>query len=375
MDPSRKQLPALRKTGLRQRATSVSIVFSAFLIVLEIFALTQTFSAIAMGEPIIAVIQFAIFLFMGWRYGGILIETYLALNLVKQFQTRNYGATELSYHKMLQLWHLLPIRKGASVALAYSNFGLVRLLQGKFDAAEAPLRESVRLMESDRRAKKHFLSAIPINNLAIVCARTGNLDEAESLATRALKIYENHKKTKTTCGPAFPLIVLGWVHEERGKFLEAEECFERAYSLLSHEKSPAVILKESIEQARITCKLNLAYLYLMLAKQAQAEELCAELLHELSVSDEFFTVNGLRGINHLVPKLIENNQTALAEQLLEHAYFVARHHPDHPDAKILLNTYASLLETSGRTAEIADLNRWVRPVLLSTHLIAPARIP
>jgi len=92
---------------------------------------------------------------------------------------------------------------------------------------------------------------------------------------------------------------------------------------------------------------------------------CHIAVNMLQLDDRLLTPALIASLNQVAAALLALGEQALAEQLLEYGYEIGRGHPEHPDAPLLLDTYAGLLEDSGRVSEIADLRHWFRPVL--TH--------
>jgi tetratricopeptide (TPR) repeat protein len=298
-----------------------------------------------------------------WAFTGVVFETFLVFRLIVLMRKHNYFAAERLYVTLIKIWRALPVRKGGRLGLAYSNLGLTRLLQGKFDAAELPLRESLLWLERDRRLRNHYSVAIAINNLAVVLVNAGELEEAEKLAKRALAIHQD--KTKSTSGAAFPLITLAAIYLRQERQELAQQHLEKAQFLLDYNKKPFLILDDSIEYARVACSLNFALLRCGQGRIAEAREHCEELLD--ARRSQCLRSSSLETIAKVAKLLVENNEPDLAERLLERGYEIGSGHPDHQHTTALLDTYADLLTSTGRTNEISDLRRWIRPLMLTVH--------
>lgn len=341
-------------------ALMLSCFVSCYVIGLWVYAAALLARALMTFDPLLGIHSTIILLILTWGFGGIVMESYLAVRLVKEMRRHNYFAVEKSYARAIRLWTSLPIRRAGRLGLAYSNLALMRLLQGKFDQAEQPLRESVRLLESDERLSKHYSMAIAVNNLAVVLVHCGELDEAEKLSKRALSIYQ--EKTKSTSGAAFPLINLAAICLRQKRLEQAEQHLDRAQFLLDYNKKPFLILKDSISHAKTACQLNIAYLRCEQGRIPEARDICEDLLN--SEHAEHLRTSSLETIARICQHLIDNDEFGLAERILEHAYAIGRSQPDHAHTALLLDAYASLLSRTGRTDEVQDMRRWIRPVLL-----------
>jgi hypothetical protein len=80
------------------------------------------------------------------------------------------------------------------------------------------------------------------------------------------------------------------------------------------------------------------------------------------------TLLSLDVLTNLSDTLIEHNHLQSAEKLLDYSYAIASRHPDHCDGVKVLDSYTKLLTLTNRESEIADMKRWIRPVLIGMHI-------
>jgi tetratricopeptide (TPR) repeat protein len=363
-----KQLPAVWKSSGMQPALVLSRVFSFVLVLLVVVLAVEAIIGCFFLQPSIVVCNVILVLYLTWAYGGTVIDNALSFKLIQHLQARNYAAMEMAYKRAAKLWRALHFREGRQFGLVCSNMALMQMLQGKYDDAEPNLRQAIKLIESDKRLRNHYIFSIPLTNLAAVCASRKDYAESETLAKKALTVAESGNSNKTSAA-AFPLIVLGEVYLEQGRLDDAEKCLSRANDLLVSAEPPFLILRESVESSKVSCQVGLAILRGAQERMKDCVELTANLVDYLSQDNRFLAIHAIKGISELAETLIVHNQPKLAESLMEHAYAVAVHQPDHPDAALLQITYAKLLSTTDRAQEIPDMRRWVRPVLMDIPMI------
>ena len=302
----------------------------------------------------------AVLLLSFWSFAGLIIETGLIVSLVRHSRIENYFAAEREYIRFTQLWRALPIRQGGRLGLTYSNLSLVLMSQGKYEQAEPVLREAVRLVEQDRRLKHSYLMAIALNNLAAVLCHAKKFEESETLSKRALFIFE--QKSGSTCGSAFALLNLGSICVQTDRFAESEQHLERARLFLENTRKPFLVMPSSVEQAKVSVVLSYALLRCEQGRMDEARSLCDTLLAEKN--SRYLRSTALEKMSLISRRLIDAGDKATAEKVLEHAYMIGQKQPQHLHTEEMLDTYALLLTQTNRADEIADMRRWIRPVML-----------
>jgi tetratricopeptide (TPR) repeat protein len=290
-----------------------------------------------------------------------ILEIDFAHRLVQQLKANKYGIAELTCIRHLGLLKKFPMKESRQIATAQMSLGIVRLHQGKFDSALEPLREAVRMYSCFSKPAEFSIVSLSISNLALACFLNERVEEAEILAKQALHFYDGDQE-KVMSSAAFSLILLGQICTLEGRCDEAEDYLKRSEAPLQHNREPFLLLNESIENARICRELSVATLRCKQERITEARSVCHELLNRTAI-DQYLSISALDSIHTLVNELIDHNEQKLAERFLEHAYAQARRHPDHPDTSKILGVYATLLQDTGRSAEVEDLRRWVRPVL------------
>jgi tetratricopeptide (TPR) repeat protein len=352
-----------------QPALVASLATSVIVVLIAVALAVEGLLACVTVQPSLAVWCFAYLCFMTWSLGGMVIESLLALQLMKFLHSRNYAAMEMVYARTAARWRALPLRKGGRFGLICSNMGLMQILQGKYDDAEPNLREAIKLIETDRRLRNHYVLSVPMLNLAGVFAAREQYEEAEELAKKSLAIAEKGR-SKNISMAAFPLGLLGRIYLKQKRLDEAETCLTQAQNLLLHANAPFLLLRESIETGKVSCLLGLAILRGEQNRARDCVELSISLSDTLAQNNQSLTVNEVEGIAELAAFLITYNEQKLAEHLIEHAYSVASHQSDHPDTPLLQTVYSDMLSATGRAHEIPDMRRWVRPVLMDIPLIS-----
>ena len=362
----------------------VCCALSVYIVLLSGCLVVQIVTSLLALQFIMSFYYLCLLALVAWGFTGIVIQTGLTIDLLRSIRKQDYFTAERKYLRFIRLWTLLPIRKGGQLGLAYSNLAYVRIEQGKYEEAEPVLREAVKLFETDRRLSRNYVMPIIINNLAVVLASTKQYPEAEQLSKRALSIFE--ARSPGTCAPAFALLNLGviclWQHMlmeanpayraeminlgavclGQNRIDEADRYLDRAKLLLETAKKPLAIIPQSFEFAYSTCLLNFALLRFAQGRSDDALYYCKQLMAPDKVC--FLTVNSLEAMAKLADNFLAIGNTSMAEQVLEQTYLIGQRQPDHRHTAQLLDTYAALLTDTGRGSEVADMRRWIRPIIM-----------
>jgi tetratricopeptide (TPR) repeat protein len=299
------------------------------------YSLYLVFVFLSTGQIKMTAIYLLVLLLLVWNFAGALILIFSALFYVKQFKKGDYSDAEKTIVNTLNLLKILPLRK-LPLYLVYSNLGHMRLMQGKFADAEAPLRTAVAGVQANKRFSKHYTAAVPINNLARVCMRVHKLEESENLAKQALAIYMNNQK-QPTWAHGLPLVILGRICFVEGRNQESKEYFEKAEKAFECTNVPGYVLADNAEHSKIACATYLAILLFKEEKLSEARDKCSALLNKLSKDSRYLTPDALAVMNDLIQTLNQNGDNTLANWFLQYASAVAKRYPDHPDSKQILN--------------------------------------
>ncbi len=345
-----------------------ALTYSIVMVLLVIWLSFQAIQLLSLGSYWLAIAYSTLAFWTFWSFGSIPIETAVAFRIKDLERTNDYAAAELFCVRAALLWQALHLPRDGRYGLFCSNIALTQGFQGKYESAEFHLREAVRLVEQHPALSRHELFAVPINNLALVCAIRGKYTEAEHLAKKALEISLTGKAGESS-GAALPLFTLSLTALKLERLEEAEEYLFRAENLLSRLPAPYYMLRQSVDNAQVSCQLALA---LLRAKQDRMDDsvaLAKNIVEGFQHNQLELSTNHVQIVAELAEILMIRNEPTLAEYLLERAYAVVIHQSNHPDALLLQNVYSKLLTMTNRAIEIPDMQRWVRPVLIEDPLL------
>jgi len=316
----------------------------------------------ALGQYAVALFNFSYACLIYWLYTGpAFIEFPLCLRILSSMDSAHFANMDRRYTLGVRLWRVLPIFKGSGYLRMLTNQSLVRLLQGDYDGAEAPIAEALSIISSRKSLRNSQFAAIVLNNMACLQLRKDELAEGEKLAMQALEI---HRRGRSPGLCAFPLINLGWLRLKQHRPVEAEEYLREANKLFAG-KLPMGILKPSVTYASTNGLIMLADALYQQDKTEEANKVCDGLIGSLAKDSSCMAITSVMLLTNLADTLMERNELSRAEKLLEYTYDLVRQFPVHPDSQPLLLSYTQLLSITDRKSELEDLKSWVRPVLLN----------
>lgn len=280
-----------------------------------------------------------------------------AASLIK---SQRHRQAEVILSTVLQLWKRMPCRKDWTFYTLQSNLALTYMASGQYHKAENLYGEIIERIEKNPRQAKHPLAAVYLNNLAMVYLHQAEFDGAERLANEALQIWGAAKGGEQS-GRAYPLSSLLEVHLHKGDLAACERDADLALALCTQVQQPIYIVPESRIGVYVQCLLYKAIVCFRQGRVEEGKQLSAALLsgHEGGLYPTFGY--SIPGLNNLACEYMALGDNQTAERFLEIAYEILKVHPFHGDGPILLSTFESLLISTERSDEIADLKNWVRP--------------
>ncbi len=297
---------------------------------------------------------------LAWSTAGFIINVPLCLYLTNRFSTGRLNEIAGTYKRALHIWEKLPIAKDVNFGVGLATLGFIQHTRGNFDDAESYYRKALRVIEKNKRAAYPHLAAVT-NNYAGLLLRQHRFVEAEYLLTTSLSIWESQKGNEWN-GSAIPLCTLAAMHLESGELNEAEEYLLNARRRFE-ANDPKMILPDSMWQCKTVCFLGLMLVYCRKEQWVDAfkfMEMALDLINRRPIS---FGPLSIYTTSTIVKELLSAGKFEQAERMLEVAYSTGGQYPDHPDTINLLEQYDSLLRLTGRSAEVADMRRWIRPMM------------
>jgi tetratricopeptide (TPR) repeat protein len=349
------------------------LVANALVISLLLFIIGQVafvgYSLYLAGSWIGALAALGYSFFCLWWLTGPIIEMPVYFILSDRIVHGQYREIDRCFASALSIWELIPLPKSSSYLRLRANRALIRMWLGDYGSAELEMREIIAKLESKRFFNKSStLFGLLLNNLSCIIIRgDGDLTEAEQLAKRALTICRSGwMKTSNTA--AFPFVNLATVCFRQGRYAEAEEYLKQALPLCNPGKQPSTVLPVSGEFTRVNALLLLSLTLFKENKQAEALAVLTNVMQFIDADMKCITLLSLDVLTNLSDTLIEHNHLQSAEKLLDYSYAIASRHPDHCDGVKVLDSYTKLLTLTNRESEIADMKRWIRPVLIGMHI-------
>lgn len=297
---------------------------------------------------------------LGWSTGGFLINVPLCLYLSNKFSGGHLTEIAGTYRRTLHIWQRLPVAKDVNLGVGMATLAFIQHTRGRFDEAESHYCKAIKLIEKNKQAAYPHMAAIT-NNYASLLLREHRFVEAEEMLDASIAIWERQKGAEWN-GSAIPLCTTAAMHLECGELDKAEDCLLNARRRFEASQDPRMILPDSMWQCKTVCYLGLTLVYCRKKQWSDAfkfMELSFDLVQHHPIS---FGPLCLYVTNRIVQELIDAGKLQQAERMLELAYMIGGRYPDHPDAVTVLELYDSLLQLTGRTDEIADMRRWIRPV-------------
>jgi tetratricopeptide (TPR) repeat protein len=195
-------------------------------------------------------------------------------------------------------------------------------------------------------------------NLALVYVKQGRLNEA-------LHIYDDCEHQLESMPDAYQVMKTvvqvgrAVAYLQFNALEEAEECTRKAMDLLKGDKSRFYRGRQDA--------FNFLYhncLMMIDAKRGNRLAMRSHFEEMLSIVRQYPDAPGISATWILCQTarhyLCDQPSLQDAEPILETAYVLARRHPENPDAALVVDTYALLLEQTNRTSEISDMRRWIR---------------
>lgn len=313
------------------------------------------------GDALTATLNIGVAAFLYWRTGGFLINLPLSLYLANNLKEGQLVQTATAYKRALKLWERLRVHKDANFAVTMSGLAYIQHNRGHFDEAELYYSKAIFLLEKHKTVAYPHLAAIQ-NNYASLLIRQGNFLEAERLISASLSIWENQKSGEWN-GSAIPLCTKASMHIEQGDLEKAEECLLHARRRFESDPKPAMIIPESLLQCQTVCYLGLTQLYCKKGQWGDAAKFMQLTLDMVQHHHIAFGPLSLYVTSNIIDEYMNANKLDQAERMLELAYQTAGKYPDHPDSVEILEHYDKLLRITNRSDEVADMRRWIRPIL------------
>ncbi|MBY0545763.1 MAG: tetratricopeptide repeat protein [Candidatus Obscuribacterales bacterium] len=323
--------------------------------------------ALLRGDVLSFVFDAAMVALLGWSTGGFLINVPLCMYLTTKFSGGHLTEIAATYRRALHIWERLPVAKDVNLGVGMATFAFIQHTRGRFDEAESHYRKALKLIEKNKQAAYPHLAAIT-NNYASLLLREHRFVEAEDLLDTSIAIWEKQKGAEWN-GSAIPLCTTAAMHLECGELDKAEDCLLNARRRFEAQQNPRMILPDSMWQCKTVCYLGLMLVYCRKKQWGDAfkfMELSLDLVHHRPIS---FGPLCLYVTNKIVEELLAAGKLEQAERMIELAYMIGGKYPDHPDAIAVLEQYDNLLRLTGRTEEIGDMRRWIRPVTPKIKLL------
>jgi tetratricopeptide (TPR) repeat protein len=248
------------------------------------------------------------------------------------------------------------------VAMVLNNLAHLLRMTGRLSEAEPHLRRALKIFK-DSLGKEHPDVALVLNNLAQLLFATNRSSEAEPHLRRALKIYEE-SLGKEHPDVAKTLNNLATLLSATDRGVEAEPLLRKAIEI--YEES---LGKEHPDVAKTLN--NLATLLSATDRGVEAEPLLRKAIeiYEESLGEDHPDV--ALALNNLATLLSATDRGVEAEPLSRRAVgivlaFTRATGHSHPDLKLFLESYKTLLENRGASmAEVEEEFRSLGPEALA----------
>lgn len=353
------RLPATTDSSSVPRGMWAALVAWIIFIACCAFLTVSGVASLLAGDTFSTVFNLIFAIALGWSTAGFIINVPLSLYLTNRFANGQLNEIAQTYRKVLRIWEKLPVAKDVNFGVGLATLAFIQHTRGNFDDAEFYYRKALRVIEKNKRAAYPHLAAVA-NNYAGLLVRQHRFVEAEYLLNTSLSIWEGQKGNEWN-GSAIPLCSLASMCLESGDIDQAENYLLNARRRFE-SADPQMILPDSMWQCKTVCFLGLTLVYCKKKQWADSfkfMEMAMDLVHRRTIS---FGPLSIYTANKIVSEFLAAEKFDQAERMLELAYAIGGMYPDHPDTINLLEQYDSLLRLTGRTAEIADMKRWIRPV-------------
>lgn len=138
-------------------------------------------------------------------------------------ETGDYEAAAIDFQDAVALFRSLLGDEHPDTVTAVSNWGMLLLDAGQFEAAEPLLRQCAEIRQRTGPIVKHATS---FNILGLLCLRTKRLTEAESLLQHAIHVSDSVDDELAAISANVARNNLALTYSQRGAFHEARQLFE-----------------------------------------------------------------------------------------------------------------------------------------------------
>lgn len=365
-------MPSLPSLNLKQQSGMSGLfgVRPGLFIQASLIWLFEVFCVLAMpiltcqmllsGVYLGAFLYFFLSVYFFYTFAASIIASPAMWHAASLIKAQRHRQAEIILNTVLQLWKSMPCRKDWTFYTLQSNLALTYMASGQYHKAENLYGEIIDRIEKNPTQAKHPLAAVYLNNLAMVYLHQAEFGGAEKLANQALQIW-SAAKGNDQAGRAYPLSSLLEVHLHNEDLAACERDADLALALSTQPDQPIYIVPESRIGVYVQCLLYKAIVCFRQGRIDEAKQLSAALLsgHDGGLYPTFGY--SIPGLNYLACEFMAIGDNQSAERFLEIAYEILKVHPFHGDGPVLLSTFESLLISTERSDEIADLKNWVRP--------------
>lgn len=275
---------------------------------------------------------------------------------MKQLGAGNYKEADQTASRLRQLGEGPLSNQPKAMLIAVNSQGLVRLMDGRFAAAE-PLFKWVITSGKQSLGAESSDVASAMSNLGDVYARLGRFADAEPLYKSALAIQQKQN------GPQHQLVAmqlhsLGVLYTHQGRYAEAEPMLKQAMAIFERTLGPA-------HGDLATCLENLAGVYSTTGRYAEAEPL---LKRAMAMREQLGAANtpaAAGTLNALGLLYFYQARYADAEPFYRRALVVREKTlaPEHTDIAVSLCNLALVCDNLGRYAEAEGLFKRALPIM------------
>jgi tetratricopeptide (TPR) repeat protein len=270
-----------------------------------------------------------------------------------------FEEAETVFRKSLAIFRRVP-NGSLLVAIELHNLGSSYTAAHRYKEAIAVLQEASRLLEKVQEPHEQSTGQV-LNSLGVAYYSEGKTSKAESFFQAAIRSYEVRGNTfAADLAQCFNNLATGY--KQRGQFQRAEDAYKRSIALTEGQ------LGSSHPDLTLLLE-NLGDFYTDLKRYEEAEAQFKRSLAILEETRPLLTARTIHALNALSKLYLEKGANREAEQVLARAAEVVGPRPAwNPEVPGLLETYAKLLKSTGKSQQAEDLH-WRAIRLASMNLL------
>ncbi len=322
------------------------------------------------GEYSYAMAYLAYTAFCAWSFTPIVLYNFATIILLPAKLRQDYLQLRRVYSLLNRVLNRLPVQRSWYKTYLQCELARCNFLEGEYIDAENLYREVLAdladRVPADRSKDPRAARTLALEAFASVFAgfsatMRAEYVSADLLLERAREIVAKQSAVRRAYG--------GLVHLYSAALsLELEELdqAEEYLTVASQSfKTDSVVYSAWQMQQFVSFSDGLlALLYARKSDMKQADEYCNRYLQHLHSNTN--SAMSMHWLNRLAAIYLDCRDFAQAERILETAYWIGSKTPMHPDCPKIIHSFERLLIATDRSADIADMKRWIRPIALLT---------